>query len=180
MKRLRLSDLRKKSNKWFRKYGVAHKEEFASMKAIEYFAKRSYESLPKRDKEYLELDKNLAIKQSAMTIYHSGNAAHMDIYKSMKERVKNYKRLNSIGTAEYIYKAFREQRPDVYAKYNSYVYRLGSSAAKWFIANMDYIQEGKVSYIHVKLPVKMAGVVYNELYIEFDFSGDLINFAEMQ
>lgn len=180
MRRLRLSDLRKKSNKWFRKYGVAHKDEFASMKAIEYFAKRSYEALPKKDREYLDPEKELTVKQTAMTIYHTGDNSHMNAYKSMKERIASYKRLNSIGTAEYVYKCFREQRPDVYAKYNSYVYRLGSSAAKWFIANMDYAQEGKVTYIHVKLPVKMSGVVYNELYIEFDFSGDLINFAQMQ
>ena len=129
MRRLRLSDLRKKSNKWFRKYGVAHKDEFASMKAIEYFAKRTYEALPKRDREYLENEKELAIKQSANTIYYTGDNSKMDVYNSMRKRVKGAKRLSHIGTAEHVYKIFREERSDIYSKYNSYVPRCGRRRA---------------------------------------------------
>ena len=89
------------------------------------------------------------------------------------------KRRSGNNTKEYIYKRFRQEVPDVYSKYNSYVYRLGFSSAQYFKEKAELSQEGSIVNVKVKLPEKESGAVYDYLYINFDFSGDYID-AKME
>lgn len=179
MNDLRLSELRKKSNKWFREYGIVHKGERTSIKALKYMAERSFEALPKKYKEYLIEDKERIIDVTAHAVAVDGENGQWDMYQSMLERAKFEYRHSGDRTAEYIYKAFREQYPKLYKKYNSYMYRNGHSASQYFKQNFDGVGQGKEMIINIELPKVVKGVYYQMLYIEFDWSGKLITTAYM-
>lgn len=179
MSSLRLSDLRNKSNKWFKNYGIITKEKRTSQRTIEYFVNRAYEALPKKYKGYLESEKERILNVAIHSIMLEGSESKWNVYEALKQRAQAIYKASGHQTAEFVYKCFREQRPDLYAKYNSYVYRLGFSSAKYFKSNFDYTSQGSRIYADVKLPAKFTGVIYGGLFIEFDFSGKMIISAQM-
>lgn len=177
MKNTPLSELRKKSLQYFRKVGVVQGDG-RRKKAIEYIVQKSYEALPKNLKKYVEDPEQ--IKTSVYdSIMASGSAGEIEPYNAIKQYAMDRKKKSGDNTKEYIYKRFREEKPDVYSKYNSYVYRLGFSSAQWFKDNAKLEQDGSIVMITTPLPPKSRGVTYSQLVISFDFSGDYID-AEMR
>ena len=181
MKRLRLSDfstlklkdLKKMDNKYFKKYGVVKMPENANYRNLEYFVHRVYESLPKKERRYIEPERRLVIRQTINTVYVSGDKSEMNVYNSLIERINSVKKDKGVGTAEFVFKLFKEQRRSVYNKYNTYVYRLGHSSSEWFIDNFEYTVSGAMLYAHIELPIKLKGrKIYKELYIEALMSGE--------
>lgn len=177
MKNTPLSELRKKSLQYFRKIGAVPGDRRRE-ESIKYIVQKSYEALPKNLKKYVE-DPELAKSSVYNIIMTSEGYGVLDPYKALKQYATYRKKKSGDGTKEYIYKRFREEKSDVYSKYNSYVYRLGFSSAQWFKDNAKLEQDGSIVMITTPLPPKSRGVTYSQLVISFDFSGDYID-AEMR
>ena len=177
MKNMPLSELRKKSLQYFRKIGIV-RGDGRRKKSIEYIVQKSYEALPKGLKKYVE-DPEQAKSAVYNSIMASGSSGEIEPYNALKQYAADRKKKSGDNTKEYIYKRFREELPAVYSKYNSYVYRLGFSAAQYFKEKAELSQDGSIVNVKVKLPKKESGVVYDYLYINFDFSGDYID-AKME
>lgn len=173
MKNTPLSELRKKSLQYFRKIGIV-RGDGRRKKSIEYIAQKSYEALPKNLKKYIE-DAEQIKTNVYNTIMASGKSGEVEPYNALKRYAMDRKKRSGDNTKEYIYKRFRQEVPNVYSKYNSYVYRLGFSSAQYFKEKAELSQEGSIVNVKVKLPEKTSGVVYDYLYIYFDFSGDYID-----
>lgn len=174
MKNTPLSELKKKSLQYFRKIGIV-RGDGRRKKSIEYIVQKSYEALPKNLKKYIE-DAEQIKTNLYDTIMASGKSGEVEPYNALKQYAMDRKKRSGDNTKEYIYKRFRQEVPNVYSKYNSYVYRLGFSSAQYFKEkNAELSQDGSIVKIKVKLPEKESGVVYDYLYIYFDFSGDYID-----
>lgn len=172
MKNTPLSELRKKQNAYFRKIGIL-KPGRRRKRTIEYIVERTYEALPKKLKEYID-DRNQIVSVITNTIIQSGNAGQMNPYEALKQYAQYRQKKSGDNSKAYIYKRFREEATSVYNKYNSYVYRLGYSSARYFMENATISQEGSVITATLELPAKASGIVYEELHIEYDFSGQYL------
>lgn len=173
MKNTPLSELRKKQSRYFQNIGIVQGDKRRS-KSIKYIIERSYDALPKDLKGYIK-----DAEQIKANVYNlimaSGKSGEIEPYNALRQYAMDRKRRSGNNTKEYIYKRFRQEVPDVYSKYNSYVYRLGFSSAQYFKEKAELSQEGSIVHVEVELPKKKSGVVYNYLYINFDFSGDYID-----
>ena len=177
MKNTPLSELRKKSLQYFRKVGIVQGDKRRS-KSIKYIVERSYDALPKGLKEYIEDAEQIRAKVYNL-IMAEGKSGEVEPYNALKQYAMDRKKRSGDNTKEYIYKRFRQEVPKVYSKYNSYVYRLGFSSAQYFKEKAELSQEGSIVHVEVELPKKESGVVYNYLYINYDFSSDYID-AKME
>lgn len=173
MKNTPLSELRKKQNAYFRKIGIV-KPGRRKKSTIEYIVERTYEALPKRLKEYID-DKDQIISVITNTIIQSGNAGQMNPYEALKQFAQYRQKKSGDNTKAYIYRRFKEEATSVYNKYNTYVYRLGYSSARYFMENATISQEGSLITATLELPPKTSGIAYEELYIEYDFSGQFLD-----
>lgn len=172
MRNMRLSEIRRKKDTYFRKIGILTPRG-RRKSSIEYIVARSYEALPKRFKAVIK-NPDQIIKVLTNMIVQFGEEGKINPYKAFLENARS----NYAGTKEDIYKRFRQEYSDVYNHYNTYVYRLGFSASNYFYTNVKLSQEGSLVTATLQLPKKTTGIVYNELYIEMDYSGDYF-FAEM-
>ena len=173
MKNTPLSELRKKQSRYFQNIGIVQGDKRRS-KSIKYIIERSYDALSKDLKGYIE-----DAEQIKANVYNlimaSGKSGEIDPYNALKQYATHRKKKSGDNTKEYIYKRFREEKPDVYSKYNSYVYRLGFSSAQYFKDNAKLEQDGSIVMVTTPLPPKSRGVTYSQLVISFDFSGDYID-----
>lgn len=176
MRNMRLSEIRRKKDTYFKKIGILTPRG-RRKSSIEYIVARSYEALPKKYKSFIESPDQI-IKVLTNMIVQSGEKGQINPYKALLENAKYKYRSSYAGTKEDIYKRFRQEYSDVYNHYNTYVYRLGFSASNYFYTNVKLSQEGSIVTATLQLPKKTTGIVYNELYIEMDYSGDYF-FAEM-
>lgn len=84
-------------------------------------------------------------------------------YEMMKESIKTPYKHSKRGTLREYFAEFRDKRPDLYAKYNSYMYRLGFSSANYFYDNAKVESEGGEIVMTLELPKKIGGIVYETL-----------------
>ena len=177
MKNTPLSELRKKQSRYFQNIGIVQGDKRRS-KSIKYIIERSYDALPKDLKGYIE-----DAEQIKANVYNlimaSGKSGEIEPYNALRQYAMDRKRRSGNNTKEYIYKRFRQELPDVYSKYNSYVYRLGFSSAQYFKEKAELSQEGSIITAITPLPNKSSGVTYSQLVISFDFSGEYMD-AEMR
>lgn len=168
MKSIRLSDLKKRKDAYFKNIGIITPKG-RTKKQIEYIVNRSYESLSKRAKQYIE-DREQIVNIITNAIISGGEGGQMNPYKAMQSYARQRERSQGGGTLRDIYSRFRQEDPSLYSKYNSYIYRLGYSSANYFYENAQLDQEGSTIVATLELPKKTQGVVYNELVITFDYS----------
>ena len=171
MKSLRLSDLRKRSNKWFRNYGEVRYSGRTTEKQMRYFIERSFDALPKKYQRYLMPEKERQIEKALRLIMADGEYGHYNAYLALISQAKSSYKAGHGESIDVIYKIFRTMAPSVYAKYNSYIYRLGYSASQYFKENMDYTTDRNMWDITLDLPYKAQGTVYNQLYIRIAWTG---------
>lgn len=172
MKSMRLQDLKKRSDKYFRNLGIitpGRKKE----KTIRYIIDRIFDAVPKKVKQYIEDPEQLK-KVLTHTVIVGGKYGKIDPYKAILEFAKHQRKASGDETLDYIWKRFKQENPQTYNHYNTYVYRLGYSAKNWFMENAEITVNGSNSTCSVKLPTKTTGMVYYELYIEYDFSGGIL------
>lgn len=179
MKNMRLSNLRKKTNNYYKKIGVV-KPDGKRSKTIEYIVERTFESLPKTLKSYIEDDKYQLVKVITNTIIQSGRQGEMNPYEALKQTALYKQKRSGANTKSYIYRIFREEESSLYAKYNSYVYRLGYSSSKYFLDNAEVYQKGSIIVAVLDLPEKGNGVIYETLHLEYDFSAQEMLEAYME
>ena len=167
MKNMQLSNLRKRKSAYFKKLGDVR---FESKKISDYISKRSYEALPKRLKEYVKDEKEQLVKIISNLISSSGEEG-IDVYKAIKSYASNkFDKVYSTQKKE-VWESFKAMESSVYYHYNSYIYRLGYSASKYWFENVDFTNiEGSLVTTELELPKKINGVIYNTLEIIHDFS----------
>lgn len=167
MRSMRLSDLRKRSNKYFSKIGVISSR--TGKRTAEYIAKRSYESLPKKLKEYID-DPKQTMKVITNMVSISGDQG-VDVYKAIRSYAQNrYNRVYSVQKQE-LWNQFRVLESSVYFHFNTYMYRLGYSASKYWYENVVITNKGgSVIKAVLELPSK-PGKSYTALEMLYDYSG---------
>ena len=173
MRSMRLSELRKRSNKYFKKIGNVSSR--TGKRTAEYIAKRSYEALPKRWKEYVSKDdEKRFIKMIAHALPYSGEKG-INIFDAMKQAVREpYKRIYTSQKRE-LWNNFRVLESAVYNHFNTYMYRLGYSASKYWFENVEFSNKGgSVVTATLYLPQK-AGKSYTVLEMLYDYSGTYLN-----
>lgn len=176
MKNLRLSDLRKKSNKYFKKIGTFSAKN-KRRTSVEYIVSRTFEALPKYLKEALEKDKTQYIQSITNNIIVLGDENKIDPYKALISIGKFQSGRTS--QAKNVFSRFRNETPEVYSKYNSYMYRLGFSASQYFYSKAEWNSRGSIITINLELPKKDTGVYYEYLTITLDMSNNNDLEAEM-
>jgi hypothetical protein len=167
MKNLPLSKLRKRSKNYFRQLGVIKKGR-RKKTTIEYIVKKTYEALPKNIQKFIE-DPEQTIKSLTNMI----NAGYDDInpYAAMKESARYQRKKMRYDTREELWREFKNKEPQVYSKFNSYMYRQGLSAKYYWWDHVEYSVDGSYLYSTCELPVRSSGVQYTTLEINYDYSG---------
>ena len=167
MKNTRLSDFKSKKSSYFKSLG---KIQFSSRKEADYITHRSYEALPKKLKEMIEKDKKQLIKIVSHLVDISGEEG-VDVYGALMSQAESrYNTLYSPQKKE-IWDLFKKEETSVYNHYNSYVYRLGYSASKYWFENVKFSNvEGSLVTTSLELPNKGRGVSYSTLEIIYDYS----------
>lgn len=177
MRNMPLNELKKKNNAYFRKIGIITPVG-RTKQQIEYIVNRSYESLSKRAKQYIE-DRQQIVNAITNAIIAGGEDGQMNPYQALKSYAMQRERSQGGGTARDIYRRFRLEDSRLYSKYNSYMYRLGYSGSAYFYDNVGIDQEGSTVIATLDLPPKTSGVIYEQLVITFDYSAQDF-WAEMQ
>ena len=167
MRNTRLSDFKSKKSSYFKSLGNI---QFSSRKEADYITHRSYEALPKKLKKMLEEDKRQLVKIVSHLVDISGEEG-VDVYGALKSQAESrYNALYSPQKKE-IWDLFKKEEASVYNHYNSYIYRLGYSASKYWFENVKFQNvEGSLVTTSLELPVKMKGTIYSTLEIIYDYS----------
>lgn len=167
MRSYSLKYLKTRSTDYFKKIG---KVTYKTNKLSEYITKKSYEALPKRLKKYVEEDKDKILKIVSNLSKISGEEG-VDIYQSIKTYAEfKYNKTYSKQKKE-IWELFKKVESSVYNHYNSYVYRLGYSASKYWFENVQFSNlDGSLVTTRLLLPPKAGGTIYNVLEIIYDYS----------
>lgn len=176
MKSMPLYKLKKKSSSYFKKLGVVSSKG-RTRKQVEYITERTLYSLPKNLKEFLSKEDKARIKRQITNDIMAGS--DIDIYSAISSYAKGQKRRSGGGTSETIWREFKKQASNVYNQYNSYIYRQGHSASKYYFDNVELSQEGSIVTATVDFPYKATGKSYEYLLIEYDFSGGEVMTALM-
>lgn len=171
MKNMQLSKLRKRSLNYFKKIG---KVKYESKKISDYIANKSYEALSKTLKSYIKEEKEQIIKLASALIATSGDEG-ADVYGAIKQRAKDvYKKIHSDQKIQ-LWEAFKARESSVYYKYNSYIYRLGYSASRYWYENVTFTNiDGPLVTTELVLPTKTSGTIYNTLEIIYNYSDGYI------
>ena len=144
---------------------------------IEKIVRNAYESLPTEDKGFFD-DAEQYIQKLTQTIIAEGEQGRVNPYATFKEVARFAQRQGYYGTKKMIFSAFREQKQQLYNRYNSYMFRRGYKSTQYFYDNADASQsKGSIWEVEVELPEAPSGrISYTSLYIEFDFSsGKILN-----
>ena len=156
-----------------------------------------YKSIPKRfedeygetiHKELQKDDEHRIIRLVSNMIYAGEN---VEPYAQIKSYIRQQYRSGWSGTKRDIWNAFKtdsETRP-VYNKFNSYMYRNGYSASKYWFQNVKLERDRKIIICTCELPDKSQlksfkssyklrnireKVVYDELIIQYNYSDNTI------
>ena len=168
MKSTPLNKLKKKPKKYFRNLGIVKKGR-RKKSTIRFIVEKSYEALPREYRKASKDEKTLLIENLVNRIWYDVGGEY-NVYEALREVTKRTYHQGWGGTLDEIYKRFRTELPSQYAKYYSYVYRLGYSPAKWFFDNGSPSRNGSVITVTVELPIKTQGQVYQYLEVVADMS----------
>lgn len=169
---MRLSD-----KEYYRNIGVVNREKYSENDIVK-IVRKSYEALPKLDKEFIS-EPELTIDRIINTILHDPSAKTNPFLVFTKIAASN-RRGDYYGTKRDIWEEFKVQRSSIYYKYNSYMYRIGEKATKYYFENADVIQHsGQVWQVILELPmVTNRRKTYSSLAIKYDFSSGNILSAD--
>lgn len=180
MRNMQLDKLKRHSDKYFKtKIGIVKPDKF-TRREIRYITKRSYQALTKEQKKYIENPSQI-IENIVNQIVVSGEVGKINPFNALKQYSQQRQRETNprIEFAKETFAMFRQEYPSLYAKYNSYMYRLGYSSANYFYENAEWNARGSVVTATLELPTKLSGVVYETLEITRDASDSTYLVAEM-
>lgn len=164
---MRLSD-----KEYYRNIGVVNKEKYSESEIIN-IVKKSYEALPKIDKDFLE-EPEFQIQKIIDTILRD-EKSKANPYGTLSELAYFARRSSYYETKRLIWNEFKTQDSKTYHKYNSYMYRIGEKATKYYFDNVDLVQlTGSKWNAILELPTRYVNkhrkIVYSSLVITYDFS----------
>jgi len=168
MKSTPLNKLKKKPKKYFRNLGILKKGR-RKKSTIRLIVEKSYEALPREYRKAAAGKKTEFIEIMTNRIWYDIGGEY-NVYEALREATKHEYLHGWGGTLDELYRRFRTELPSQFAKYYSYVYRLGYSPAKWFYNNGSPSLSGSVVSVTVELPIKTQGQVYQYLEIVADMS----------
>lgn len=155
-----------------------------SRQQIETKVKNAFYRIPKWQRKYLastkEEEKLRIMQMIKMFELAQEQGERISPYKAFYDSSEKQARHSGEGTRRFLYKILKSEWINVYTHYNTYLYNLGYSASNYFYdpQNSDIKQAGSVIEFTLNLPVKTKGIIYDELYMEYDFSGGF-SYAEM-
>lgn len=176
------------------KFGPGQGEGFGKEAAFD-LASRIYQSIPKRFEDeygqtiYKEIpeDDEYRIVRLISNMISAGE--EVEPYAQIKSYIRQQYRGSWAGTKRDIFKYFKthlQTRP-IYNKFNSYMYRNGYSAVRYWLDNVKVEKVKDVIYCHCELPSlgKLRAlsnrsrrwkekVRYESLEIEYNYSSDQI------
>lgn len=158
---------------WYRSNRIIKSISKTKRESIEKYVNKTFESLPKYIQNSLQEDKYQNIQAVVNNIIATGEAGVTKPYKALYQLgLRNSRRTKQAKT---IFSRFRDEQPSVYAKYNSYMYRLGYSSADYFYKNAEYEGIGSVVTVTLDLPKNMNGIFYELLTIKLNMTGSESN-----
>jgi hypothetical protein len=161
----------KHSKQWYQKDRVLKKTPGVTRKMIEKYVNKAYDALPKYLQKTLEEDKKQNISAIVNLIVMEGRESLVKPYSALKQIGQH--RAERTIQARTMFNRFRTETPDVYFKYNSYIYRRGFTSADYFYRNAVFSNSGAIVTARVDLPQNTTGrVSYDYLEITMAFSGD--------
>ena len=174
MKNLRYSSLTKRKKTFYRNLGTIRTDN-KSLKTLELIAKKSYEALPAKLKRYVE-DPEMRIKYIARMSKFNNNG--VNFYQSFVQSINKNPNYMWLENKKKVWDAFKTERPDVYHAYLSYMRRRGISGTYYWFDNVEFSQVNKDTVtatldlnLNTGYDVDRAVVFYDELYLEFGYSG---------
>lgn len=174
MKRIRLSDLKSKKNAYFKRLGQINSS--AGRYTVRYIVRRSLEALPKADKKFIEDTKQL---EKTLTNLVMVTDEPIDVYKAIKSYSSQQQYKSGYPRKRELFQRFKNEYPELFSKYNSYMYRHGFSASNY------YFEHAKLSWgpsevtATVELPSVTSVVRYGILELTEEYSGDYEFWAEL-
>lgn len=174
MKPIRLSDLKSKKNAYFKRLGQINSS--AGRYTVRYIVRRSLEALPKADKKFIEDTKQL---EKTLTNLVMVTDEPIDVYKAVKSYSSQQQYKSGYPRKRELFQRFKNEYPELFSKYNSYMYRHGFSASNY------YFEHAKLSWgpsevtATVELPSVTSVVKYGILELTEEYSGDNEFWAEL-
>ena len=174
MKPIRLSDLKSKKNAYFKRLGQINSS--AGRYTVRYIVRRSLEALPKADKKFIEDTKQL---EKTLTNLGMVTDEPIDVYKAVKSYSSQQQYKSGYPRKRELFQRFKNEYPELFSKYNSYMYRHGFSASNY------YFEHAKLSWgpsevtATVELPSVTSVVKYGILELTEEYSGDNEFWAEL-
>jgi cyclopropane fatty-acyl-phospholipid synthase-like methyltransferase len=174
MKPIRLSDLKSKKNAYFKRLGQINSS--AGRYMVRYIVRRSLEALPKADKKFVEDTKQL---EKTLTNLVMVTDEPIDVYKAVKSYSSQQQYKSGYPRKRELFQRFKNEYPELFSKYNSYMYRHGFSASNY------YFEHAKLSWgpsevtATVELPSVTSVVKYGILELTEEYSGDNEFWAEL-
>lgn len=168
-KRRKTLTITQKARQAYNKLSKKLKEE------IGYSVVRQYYKLSKEYRQYTKGEELSIWRMTANAIkmgYNITDDGAKSAYDIMKESIRYPYRRTKRGSLREYFSQFRNEKPDIYAKYNSYMYRQGFSSANYFYENAKIETNGSIITITLELPTRAKAVPYQMLTITKDYSQD--------
>lgn len=171
---MKITRFYKHKTSWYKSSRIIKATSKTKRESIEKYVNRTFEALPKYIQESLKEDKYQNIQNIINNIIVTGEAGVTRPYNALRQvGMRAAKRSTQ---AMLIFSSFRNNNPSLYAKYNSYIYKLGYSSANYFYKNAEYEGQGYVVTVYLELPQNTNGVSYSTLSFEVDMgTSEILN-----
>lgn len=164
MRNMRSNRRRKKDRVYYTKLELRRGRKKKS--TIEKLVSEVAKHLPKLYQEFIDP----SIIKSLTNQIWVDSFRSFPVYSQLYENAKSAYKHSWTGTKNWLYKIFRTdaQTSSMYNKYNSYMYRNGYSASKYWFNNVDMEEDGEWILTTCELPKLTKGVHYEVL--EFNYN----------
>lgn len=150
-----------------------------SFEELEEEVKKIYMTIPKKERSFIG-DATAEIKGIVSSIIaYESEGKRVRPKNVFYDIIRERKRSGYYGTKQVIFTAFREQKPSLFAKYNSYMFRRGEKSTQYFYENADLVQKSAMIWEAILELPQGGRVPYETLTIGYDFSSQIITGATM-
>ena len=174
MKPIRLSDLKTKKNAYFKKLGEINSS--TGRYTVRYIVKRSIEALPKQEQKFIEDKKQL---QKVLTNLVMVTNEPINVYNAIKSYSSQQQYKSGYPRKRELYQRFKNEYPELFSKYNSYMYRHKFSASNYYYEHAVLSWGASEVTATVELPQINSAVTYNTLELTEEYSGENNFWAEL-
>lgn len=176
MKSMRSTYKSRKERKYYRELGMIDTTD-KSMEELEKLVRKSFEALPSNYQKFVDSKEALIESTTRMAKYEVTN---INLYNALVSAVEKNPRYLWHENREKIWKNFQKNYPSLYRTYLSYMRRRGISGTRFWYDNVEFENYGSRVITTLNLEtytgydIDRAIIFYDELVIEFDYSGDIL------